>query len=712
MAVLLAGNGFAGSSYWSGGASGPWNDTWTWGNGTNYPVAGDFAYLNVGSTVTIDGTAEAAGELHLASWSGDSDLVTLNLINGSSLDIAGVGHVGVANGDVGLLSIDASSTITVNGVLNVGYNGNGTLDVNGGTVNASGGLYVSNPWASGTGVGTVHLYNGTINVSTDFAMSATGLIDIHAGTLSIEGLSWDGVLNGLIGANQIIAYGGTQTVNIDHVGNDTVLTAVPNPIGQTVTYTPASGEIFNPERGFYGWGPMDDSTDYDWIRSQGYSLCYANIDLSSYRQSNINTPKLNELQRAFDRMRSAGVKGIVRITYDNTSAGEDATLAWMETHLQQLQPLFGANTDMVAFFQAGMIGAWGEWHSSSNDHHLNPQPVWDLLVAYLPPERTIAVRTPAFVNQLEGLDVTPLTPAEAFTGTGRARIAHHNDCWIASITDMGTYDNYSVIREQEKDQIALQSRYTPWGGESCNPSSFSNCGVAEPEAQRFHATDLNASYEENVINELTTGGCWLTTFAEKLGYRFTLIDAVLPTVLKKGREFSVSIQIQNDGWAPVYNERPVFLRILDGATVIADVPLTQNADPRRWLPEDGVITLGGVARTPSDVTAASVSLALWLPDSVAANQSNPDFSIQLANDNTWDAAQGHNILISSIDVIDFVPGDMDGNLTVNLIDLQLFVERWLDDCFTSDWCGDRDIDESGRVDLIDYSALSLEWDGN
>lgn len=227
-AMLVLSSTAVAGSYYASGVTGDWDDTVPWG-GVGYPVAGDVAYLNLGSTMTVDGTAEEAAELHLASWSGNSDLVTLNIANGGSLDITGWTYVGVAAGDFGLLSVDATSTFTANSALNVGYNGNGTLDVNGGTVNALGGLFVSNPWAAGTGAGSVNLNDGIINVSTDFAMSPTGLIDIHAGTLSIYGLWWDNLLTGYIDADQIVGYGDTQTVNIDHVGDYTVLTAVPEP---------------------------------------------------------------------------------------------------------------------------------------------------------------------------------------------------------------------------------------------------------------------------------------------------------------------------------------------------------------------------------------------------------------------------------------------------------------------------------------------------
>lgn len=229
MVVCIAGNVLA-ADYWASGVTGPWNDTWTWGSATDYPVAGDKAYLNLGSSVSIDGTAEAAAELQVGSWSGNSDLVSLSIANAGSLNVSGWTYIGAAAGDVGKLTIGSGSTFTADDALNVGYNGNGTMIVDGGgIVNADGGLFVSNPWADGTGAGLLSLLDGTVNVGTDFAMSAAGIIDIHAGTLSIYGLWYDGPLNTYIGDNWIIGYGGTQSVDLNHVGDYTVLTAVPEP---------------------------------------------------------------------------------------------------------------------------------------------------------------------------------------------------------------------------------------------------------------------------------------------------------------------------------------------------------------------------------------------------------------------------------------------------------------------------------------------------
>lgn len=477
----------------------------------------------------------------------------------------------------------------------------------------------------------------------------------------------------------------------------------------TIQYTPDNSFIFNPERGFYQAGTMVDSTNYGWIRNCDCSLCYASINLEPFRSSAISLNRLNEIERAFGRIREAGIKSIIRIVYNDDSSGLDASLEWMETHLQQLQPIFAEHADVIALFQAGMIGAWGEWHGSSHNHQDNPGPVWNLLVNYLPAEKFIAVRTPSFVNLLEGLDANPLTEQEAFSGSARARIAHHNDCWIASLTDVGTYPSDPCERELQKAQVANQSKYTPWGGETCCLSDYSNCTTAVPEAERFHATYLNKGYHPDVIAQLTSQGCWQNDFAKKLGYRLELIDAELPVTIVKGKEFNFTINLKNVGWAPLFNNRPVFLRIFAGDNIIADYQLTNNADPRRWLPEEGVISLSETLRAPAIIDASTVDIALWLPDMALQNRGNVDYSVRFANAGVWNTAKGHNILATQITIKEYQIGDFDNNDVVNINDLAIFADYWLDNCFSTNWCDYCDINESGEVDFLDFAGFASYW---
>ena len=428
------------------------------------------------------------------------------------------------------------------------------------------------------------------------------------------------------------------------------LNASANAESDNYTYIPSTDAIVNPERGIYGWGPLEDTTHYNSLRASGVSLCYSNITLDDYRTSNIAPVKLTEITNAFNRMRTAGMKGIVRINY-NEDGGDDTTLAWMEIHLQQLQPILNANADVIAFFQAGMMGAWGEWHSSSSglDNPAGRSAVWNLLLTYLPACKFIQVRTPAYVYELEGAGL-PLSATTAFSCTGASRIAHHNDCWLASSTDYGTYPTNPIQREMWKSRIANDTRYVPWGAETCNlDPTYANCINAVSEAERFHANFLNRDYEPNVIAVLVSNGCW-DTLVNNLGYRLELLSASLPSQVTAGYDFDFSIELQNVGWAPLYNERPVFLRLFSGSTVVQDYELTE-VDPRWWSPEEGLITISGTLTAPALISFATVGFALWMPDQDTGLRFRSEYSVHFANESVWDDFQGHNILADGIPVI-------------------------------------------------------------
>lgn len=234
VSLCLTANVFA-TNYWASGVEGIWDDPAVWGS-DNFPVAGDRAIINVGSTVTIDGTAQACDQLDLASWSGNPDIVTLNIINAGSLSVSGWAYLGVADGDVGEITIAQGSIFTCGGPMNVAYNGICTMIVDGGQVFANGGFYVPNIWTGNnplTGVGTVELRSGSITTN-DIAMADSGLIDITGGTLKIIGDWWinDPTFMAHIETN-IVAYGGQGVVDVKVVGGDTILTAThpyqPNP---------------------------------------------------------------------------------------------------------------------------------------------------------------------------------------------------------------------------------------------------------------------------------------------------------------------------------------------------------------------------------------------------------------------------------------------------------------------------------------------------
>jgi hypothetical protein len=249
--------------------------------------------------------------------------------------------------------------------------------------------------------------------------------------------------------------------------------------------------ITNPEKGSYGacdlthatydysaYGLDTGTDDYGDPYRYDYTLCYGKIVLSSFLNSSIDTFTLALIDQHLEELKVAGTKPIVRIIYANDSGEPDTSLAWVEVHLQQLQSLFEKHSDIIAWFQGGIIGAWGEWHSSTSglDTDENKVAVYDLLHTYLPtsPCLKVQVRYPMIMSSLVPDGDLLSSDEDAFndsTCTKAQRLGFHNDCWMSSWHDTGTYKHEGsydkTAREYWIPYLENVTRYSPYGGETC-----------------------------------------------------------------------------------------------------------------------------------------------------------------------------------------------------------------------------------------------------
>ena len=169
----------------------------------------------------------------------------------------------------------------------------------------------------------------------------------------------------------------------------------------------------------------------------------------------------------------------------------------MLTHIGQLTPLLTANADVIAVVQAGFIGAWGEWHTSTNDLTApdTRKEILETLLNAVPPTRSVQIRYPAYKRTLYG---DALTAANAFDGSFAARVGHHNDCFISSADDVGTYPDDQI--DFYRDYVGADSAFVPVGGETCAVSApRSECPSAVAEMTKMHFSYINRQFEPNVL---------------------------------------------------------------------------------------------------------------------------------------------------------------------------------------------------------------------
>ncbi len=478
----------------------------------------------------------------------------------------------------------------------------------------------------------------------------------------------------------------------------------------TINYTAVNTDFVNPERGFYRYSEVKASnfTALNLNELRGYrseqsiftanykvasSLVFRYYVLDGYNALPLPASLLNNIRVDFQVARLAGVKLIPRFVYSITaSAGAcpeaficapygDAAKAVVINHIAQLKPLFTDNADVIACVQLGFIGTWGENYYT--DYFGDPsanggvgklldnnwQDRIDVLQALLnavPKDRMVQVRYPQFKQRFvygvqAGVSSAATTAPEAFTETDKARIAFHNDCFLSSSNDVGTFEDYgnsslprnsssatvSILREYKKQD----SRYVAVGGETCDDafSPQNDCegaGRAETEMAEMHYSFLNAHYNTAVNNDWQTGGC-MPGIKTKLGYRFVLKNAVFPKKVAPGNSINVVINLDNIGYASPYNARPV--ELLLRSTISGSIKkFTFATDIRRWF--TGSIKLDESFTIPADMTKGEYEILLNMPDKYPAISTRPEYAIRLANKDVWEETTGYNKLGYSITI--------------------------------------------------------------
>jgi len=265
LVIGLAGSASAATKYFEDGDANNhlWSNRWNWADG-NVPVAADNARFQInGSRCIIDANNTTAVCVYTRFPSSQTtDYIYLD-IEGGTLTTTSHVTVGYSN-DAWDITKDVymtvkSGTVNCGGDLIVSYWGEGSLIVEGGTINVTGVVEVAKGTNADKGF-TVHIQldGGQINC-TDFTHVRTYVpvsMDIGAGKMTITG---DKVakIQGYVGAGWMTAYHGRGSVDVSLVTGNTEVTGVPN-LGVAWGPNPASAATgVYPGITQLTWGPGD-----------------------------------------------------------------------------------------------------------------------------------------------------------------------------------------------------------------------------------------------------------------------------------------------------------------------------------------------------------------------------------------------------------------------------------------------------------------------
>lgn len=336
------------------------------------------------------------------------------------------------------------------------------------------------------------------------------------------------------------------------------------------------------------------------------------------------------------------------VTPNNPSATCDVPghedKSWIELHLAQLAPVLHEYEDVITCVKTGMLGPWGEQHSSPCAQ--DPAAYTSLLDAYLaavPASRPLLTHVGGYLawyNATHGTrhtfhDLDQLPVPEP--GSPESRFGHFHDSYAAGHEPGGGWTDHGSLSEGAEMLVGpgAETGYdrdsvVAWAGRQGSvvqgegglaPNVFSRLPGAILEAQRLGTTLLNMRHgaystwndveytEETVTPPVTfpgrhdggeppfsgrtaravfdpvyAGRTGLEFMRDRLGYRLVLRSSELTdTVDPRTGTLECSGHVQNVGFGGVVNRKQVVvvLRAVDGS---ACVTAPTDLDVRDWRP--------------------------------------------------------------------------------------------------------------------------------
>jgi len=438
-------------------------------------------------------------------------------------------------------------------------------------------------------------------------------------------------------------------------------------LSTTTTYQSSSEDFPNPERGLFApFEPLTNNSNpplklaaLRQVRSENITLVRKIYLLAEFRNKPLSQTFLDLIAKDCQTARAAGVKLIVRFSYNWFGGGEDARRETILSHLEQLNPVLKANYDVIAYMEAGFIGAWGQWNRSHHNLIDNwtlgvteqSRAIFSKILSVLPATRMVVLPYPKQKMEIFGT-TNPLSASKAFNGSGLARTGVHNDSFLAGPDDWGFY-TYGKV-ERDKTFLNVDNQYVVHGGETATDDSgaqpYITCRNALKELAYLRWSVLNSfnsGYGDgrNVLQRWERDGC-MPEIKRRLGYRLRLLSSTISARVKPAGAFSMKIEMTNDGWASPYNPRG-FEVLLRNRQTGNKYRLRLQESVRRWLPgKTKVVEI--TAGLPATMPAGEYQVLLNLPDPAAKLRNRPEYSIRLANQNLWEASTGYNFLLQTL----------------------------------------------------------------
>lgn len=417
---------------------------------------------------------------------------------------------------------------------------------------------------------------------------------------------------------------------------------------QPLDYNESVAAIDNPDAGFYR--PIyvrvtENGVSYNKsIVNASARLYHLRCDISAFSAAvngvadkPLTQAALGGLNDMLAYLRANDKNAVVRFAYDCEFRGEankEPTLPVILQHVEQLCGVLDDYSATVTAVETGLIGPWGEMHTSAiaNAEHITP--IVDAFLTRLS-NVPVLVRTPKMIYDYIGITGDDAEDYVVEASDKAYYLGLYNDGYLGSDTDLGTYAD----RDRDIAFLSRQTAHLPFGGEVTVPdSALHDIDVCVPEMFRIHLSYLNIEWDNRVIdkwrNSLYTsdsgddkayyGKTAFEYISNRMGYRYVIKKSIIG-VNDDASEVRVELDLENVGFGNMNKRKRAELLFADGN---GEIKAVEQAG--EFAGETIIVYSASVKLESGDY---DVYLRLYGDELDGA----PLYCVRFANDGLWDA---------------------------------------------------------------------------
>ncbi len=453
----------------------------------------------------------------------------------------------------------------------------------------------------------------------------------------------------------------------------------------TFEYEPSNDIIYNPDMGFYSAETinvqedgsvnktsverasfLDDKASYN--SDATFNLIHLKIDISQCR--NLSHLDLSGIDTLLSNLEKAEQTAVIRFAYDknykgNKSGVEPDDFSTILNHIEDICALLKKHTKVLTALECGMLGPWGEMHSTSFAEDPMPVDKFKSALKDISPELNpsikagekkiekgyiviimekflsclegtelpFLVRQPNFIynylKRCKNLDFDGENVPSSYTPKDKTyKLGIYNDGYLGSAGDSGTF---LINRNKEIAFLEPFTNHTPYGGELIGDYSLS---VSDEQLKNVHLSFLNIGWNNDILKNLDKKSANYTEtlsifkyILNHMGYRYVATNSTIEQT--SNSSVKIKLSLKNEGFAELPYHRTKSLKVY--LVKKDENPTQQNAfsASASGTFSGGMTSIESVFTVSSELENGDYELFLKICDS------DGKYAIRFANEAMW-----------------------------------------------------------------------------